>query len=446
MLTDTGSLDSPEACKKNYKYHGKPLTGKIMNERIKIDINSEIGELEAVIIHPPGPEVENMTPGNAERALYSDILNLSVAKKEYSGLEKILDKYSKVLRIKDLLLKTLGNNRVKEDLVKKICHSSDSPDLKDFLLQQSPGGLADLLIEGVVMQKNTLTKFLSKERYSQPPLHNFFFTRDAAIPMQNSVLISSMANRVRERESLIMETIFGFSGLFSAEIYSDGSHEPGATIEGGDVLVAREDILIIGNGARTSSRGIDFVLKSIMAGKKNKMHVIVQELPVSPESFIHLDMVFTLLDRDYCMVYDPVIYKTSKFLTLHITLDNGKVSSIREEKNIPDVLRKLGMDLKPVYCGGRSDLWTQEREQWHSGANFLAIAPGKVIGYARNTYTIEELSRNGFEIYTDQDIISGRIDPYQSKRMVISLDGSELPRGGGGARCMTMPVKRKDIG
>jgi arginine deiminase len=417
-----------------------------MNNKIKINITSEIGELETVIIHPPGPEVENMTPRNAERALYSDILNLSVAKKEYSGLEKILGKYSMVLKTKDLLLKTLGNSRVKENLVEKRCQSGDSRDLKDYLLQQSPADLTGLLIEGVVMQKNNLTKFLSKERYSLLPLHNFFFTRDAAIPIQNSVLISRMANPVRDRESLIMETIFSFSGLFSAGIYSDDSGDPGATIEGGDVLVARDDILIIGNGARTSSRGIDLILKMLMAGKKNKMHVIVQELPVSPESFIHLDMVFTLLDRDYCMVYEPVIYKTSKFLTVHITMDNGKVSSIREEKNIPEVLRKLGMDLKPVYCGGSSDLWTQEREQWHSGANFLAVAPGKVIGYARNTYTLDQLSKNGFEIYSDQDIISGRIDPHRSKRMVISLDGSELPRGGGGARCMTMPLKRKVVG
>ncbi len=416
-----------------------------MDKKIKIDVRSEIGELEAVIIHTPGPEVENMTPGNAERALYSDILNLTVAQKEYSRLEEILGRFTKVFRVKDLLVETLNNSRVKETLVERICSNDDIGDIKEYLLEQSREELAGLLIEGVVMQKNTLTRFLSRERYALPPLHNFFFTRDAAIPMLDYVLISRMANKVRERESIILETIFDFSGFFNTKTHSTFTANPLATIEGGDVLVAREDILIIGNGSRTSVQGIDLILEILKARKKNKIHIIVQELPAGPESFIHLDMIFTLLDKDFCMVYEPVIYRTSKYQTVHITIDNGKVSSIREEKNIPETLSKLGMDIKPVFCGGESDIWTQEREQWHSGANFFALAPGKVIGYARNSHTLDQMSKNGFEIINDQDIISGRVDPNQHKKMMITLDGSELPRGGGGARCMTMPLKRKAV-
>ncbi len=416
-----------------------------MNTIIQTDVSSEIGELEAVIIHTPGPEVENMTPGNAERALYSDILNLSVAQKEYSLLEKVLGKFAKVFKVKEMLIETLNNERVKKNLVDRICKNENIQDIREYLIERSKEELADLLIEGIVMHKNTLTRFLSKERYSMPPLHNFFFTRDAAIPVLDTVFISNMANKIRERESIIMEAIFDFSGIFKTKTHSTIHPDPAVTIEGGDVLVAREDILLIGNGERTSSQGIDLILEILRKQNKIKRHIIVQELPRSPESFIHLDMVFSFLDTDCCMVYEPVIFKTSKYQTVHITIENGKVSCIREQRNIPEALSRLGMDLKPVFCGGNSDPWIQEREQWHSAANFFAVAPGKVIGYARNTYTLEEMSKSGFEIISAKDIISGKADPDQYKKLLISLEGSELPRGGGGARCMTMPVKRKTV-
>jgi len=115
------------------------------------------------------------------------------------------------------------------------------------------------------------------------------------------------------------------------------------------------------------------------------------------------------------------------------------------EENMVSALKNLGMDLKPVFCGGKKDLWTQEREQWHSGANFFAIGPGKVIGYERNTSTIEELNKNGFEVIKANDTIKGKVDPNNYKKYVITIEGSELPRGGGGARCMTMPIRRKPV-
>ncbi len=419
-----------------------------MANKINVNVHSEIGDLEGVILHTPGKEVENMTPKNAERALYSDILNLSVAQKEYSQLNKVLKKLTNTFEVRDLLTDILINDKVKKTLIGKICQYENICNLNGHLNSLSPQELTRQLIEGVVLEKNTLTSYLSKERYSLRPLHNFFFTRDASMSVLDDVLIGRMANDVRVRESLIMEAIFDYHENFATKTVNpinSAKYLANASIEGGDVLIARDDILCIGNGARTNSEGIDFILEKLLEQKEKKRHILIQELPHQPESFIHLDMVFTFLNTNECMVYEPLIMKTNKYQTIHITIENGKVISIKEEDNLLKSLKDLGMDLKPIFCGGKKDSWTQEREQWHSGANFFAAGPGKVIGYGRNTNTMAEMNKNGYEILKANDIIKNKIDIKNYKKYVIALEGSELPRGGGGARCMTMPVRRKPV-
>ncbi len=418
-----------------------------MQKKINIQVNSEIGELEAVILHKPGLEVENMTPRNAQRALYSDILNLSVVQKEYTQFSCLLASITNTLYVEDLLGDVLGIPACKEKLIREICENEAQKGLISFLMDENNKKLANQLIQGVPIRRDTISNFLNEDNYSLAPLHNFFFTRDASISIHNKVLIASMANRVRVRESFIMQSIFEYHPLFKASTIDPlvkKTTEPALKIEGGDILVAREDILIIGIGARTSSQGIDFILEQLKTNEK-KQHVIVQELPFEPESFIHLDMVFTLLDKDCCMVYEPLILTPNRFKTVHIELEHGKVNSISIVENIPSILRNLGMEVQITYCGGKGDAMIQEREQWHSGANFFAVAPGKVIGYNRNTYTLENMNKAGFEILKAKDINAGKSDPKQYKRCVITIDGSELARGGGGARCMTMPVSRKKV-
>ena len=414
---------------------------------LKIDIQSEIGQLDAVLLHRPGAEVENMTPQNVQRALYSDILNLSIARNEYEQLYGVLSKVSDVYEVYDLLVAVLNQDKPREELIWRICVSEHVNSYFDTLMEMPSVELARVLIEGLPARVDTLTAYLKNEYYALYPLYNFYFTRDAAVTMGNHALICRMANKVRMRESFIMNAIYRHSGAFDCSVLDANesqAEDSRVIMEGGDILIAREDILIIGNGVRTTSQGIDNIIERFRPNlPSGRYNILVQQLPSSPESFIHLDMVFTLLDRDRCMVFKPLIMQTNQYQTLHIAIDNGKVSSIRQVEGLIPALKSLGMDLKPVICGG-PDEWNQEREQWHSGANFFAFAPGHVLTYARNIHTLDALDAEGFEIITAADMISGK-KTIGNGLCAVTVEGSELPRGGGGARCMTMPLSRKKV-
>ncbi|MBW8326901.1 MAG: arginine deiminase [Prolixibacteraceae bacterium] len=421
----------------------------LTDQKMQVEVCSEFGVLEGVIIHTPGQEVEEMTPENAERALYSDILNLSVAGNEYSYFKQVLNKVTRTFEVKDLLSDILDIDQVKSALLAEICLNEGAMDILPVLMEQKAPELARQLIQGVFLERNNLTRYLSQERFSLRPLHNFLFTRDASMSFGNEVLIGKMASKVRDREAVIMNAIFTHHPLIETTTINPNTPEsirnfPGISIEGGDFQVGREDVLVIGTGIRTSTQGIDFILENIKAKKSGLQHILIQELPDTPESFIHLDMVFTFLDVDTCMVYEPLIMGTNRFHTIHIRIENGKVIDIREQENLPKALAKLGIDMEPVKCGGGIDSWTQEREQWHSGANFFAFAPGQVIGYERNVHTMDQLSQKGFQIIPAKDLLSGLCEIPDGK-CVVTIPGSELARGGGGARCMSMPIRRRSV-
>lgn len=406
----------------------------------RVNVASEYGRLRAVLLHRPGVEIERMTPMNAADALFNDILVRYNADKEYNNFRGVLEHWTRVYYVADILEQLLQDAEVRNELANDVIQQWAA----DEVVKAGESGdaafakhLAKILIEGY---EDPLWDRVSPNRYLLKPLYNLFFTRDASSTVFDRVLINSMSFEVRERETQIYKAIFRY--FFKVEMLDTQAWDPAARTEGGDVLVASPDLLCVGQGIRTNPKGVEYLIKTF-ARDRERFNILVQELPHHPESFIHLDMVFTFLGQHECMAFEPMLRKKGFFAdkaTTLITIDHGKVS-YREVPNILDGLHSLGWDIEPVICGC-DDPWIQLREQWHSGANFFALGDGKVLGYRRNVHTIDTLDRAGFAVLPAEDICSGKVSLNEYEKFVAVFGASELPRAGGGARCMTMPILR----
>lgn len=424
-----------------------PLGDDRGSQSPQVNVSSETGRLRAVLLHRPGIEIERMTPMNCAHALYSDILDKMNVDIEYGRFCGVLEKWAQVYYVEDILKELLKDEQIREHLVTESVFNyghrpiklsgSTNDRLAEELMGMDSVKLAKILIEGY---ENPQWEGITDNRYLLEPLYNLLFTRDASSTIYNRVLINSMSFEVRERESLIYDAIFRH--FFNVETIDAATWNPKARTEGGDIHIASDDLLVVGEGVRTNAKGIEFLAQTF-ARERDHFNILVQELPREPESFIHLDMVFTFLGRHQCMAFEPMLRKQGLFAgkdTTLITIKNGKIS-YRQVKDILAGLRHLEWDIEPIYGGGY-DPWIQLREQWHSGANFFSLGDGKVLGYRRNAYTIEALDKAGFSVLQAKDIVNGKVSMDDYEKFVAVFPASELPRAGGGARCMTMPICR----
>jgi arginine deiminase len=410
----------------------------------RVRVSSEIGPLRSVICHTPGPELLAVTPSTKEDFLYDDIIDLEAATREHNRFKAILSRFSEVYEVRDLLSEVLAIPEGRRFLVERVMDVAQSEPLTRALEALSVAELVTLFIEGREMEEGPLARLLNVQSYAVPPLPNLFFTRDAAMVVGEGVIIGSMRYTVRWTEEILMKALFEFHPrLGNAGLIYDGSEErrAGYTIEGGDVHVLRPDTVIMGLSQRSSPGAFDGIAAEL-ARNHGIEHVLVVVLP-SDRAMIHLDMIFTMVDREHAVVFPPAFVGPDRYAVLYYRA--GRSGGMQEMPNLFAALRQVGLPLEPIFCGGDRRTF-QEREQWSSGCNFAAVRPGVVLGYSRNERTYEAMEREGgFRIVAAADFLSGEEVVEDGDRAVLTFEGGELVRGGGGSRCMTLPVLREDI-
>ena len=408
-----------------------------------VRVTSEVGPLESVICHTPGPELLAVTPSTKEDFLYDDLLDLEEATREHKRFRALLSRFADVHEVEDLLADVMEIEEARSFLVERVLDVTHSEPLARVILDQPGEDLVRMFIRGMTIEEGPLARVLNVESYALPPLPNLFFTRDAAMVVGEGVIIGSMRHSVRWTEEILMKALFTYHpDLEGAGLIYDGSEErrPGYTIEGGDVHVVRPDTAIIGVSQRSSPVAFDAIAEEL--GRSHGIeHIIVVVLP-SDRAMIHLDMVFTMVDRTHAVVFPPAFVGPDRYAVLY---RRTAKASMAEMPNLFAALREVDLPLEPIFCGGEKRS-SQEREQWSSGCNFVAVRPGVVLGYSRNERTYEEMEREaGFRIIAGVDYLTGEAELEEDDRAVLTFEGGELVRGGGGGRCMTLPIRRADV-
>lgn len=405
---------------------------------MQLTVTSETARLKNVIVHTPGNEVSLVNPELKDELLFDDIIFEEDARQEHLDMLKLfkaaMPSDGQIFEIIDLLLECFQQNEARTWFIEQLIRRLPEENLHAIekeLLSLNPKDLIQFVIDGTTS---------SIQSFTMLPTPNLLFTRDLAAVIGRNILVSRPAKKTRLREAILMETLVNFHPLFSELKPNAITITDEESIEGGDVIVASENIVLIGMSERTSFSGLMTATKALL--QQGVDHVLAVDIP-KQRSSMHLDTIFTFASEDECIVFPPAITERRNNVVL-LTSQNGSIST-----ELMPSLHKALEDLTErsltfIRCGGKQRT-NQFREQWTDGANVFALAPGVIVGYERNTNTFRELEEHGYQVMGQYEFIeefkNRSFDPAD-KKIAISFMGHELCRGRGGARCMTMPIAR----
>lgn len=402
----------------------------------KIKVSSEIGKLRAVIVHRPGPELEHLVPRYLENLLFDEIPWLKRAREEHDEFVRALcSQGAHAYYIEKLIEDIIQDEKIKEELINEHLKFSTLVDkevkkiVHDYIMKLGNKEAVDTLIAGlpkyIVKELKSEVLFSDLTNKSYPfyldPMPSMYFTRDHGSVINGGLLISQMFNFARRRETIFLRFLHKYHAIFKdSNVPLWFEKEIPTGLEGGDVLVANEDTIIIGFSERTTEAAIETLAQRLLIDDKELKQILVVQIPAK-RAYMHLDTVFTMIDYDKFLIYPGI--KNDIHVYGLTEGRNGHVEA-KAEDSLPKALSKyLKLSGVEILDSGGENPITAAREQWSDSTNTFALSPGTVITYNRNEETNKILRRRGIN--------------------VIEVEGSELVRGRGGPRCMTMPLIRE---